>query len=710
MMLSKSIKSTILLNTARSFSRLQSTAAASQVEEKVEPKKPRTEERPRNQLTSNLFGILNDNYNDFSEYFEKVRVAFENGSEKDKKNALNTMHALSSRMISKILDIKDANKAEVPNSIVFKEIVKLLVDNKILPAGTFNRYMKSLLAEKRYMAALTFWIENANYFKSTPNAFPKLRKKSEDGKIAILDQIDPVVERDYYLTGLVAYLSSLIESKDLTIDPEFIKLIFGDKKPINLYRFTNFVERLEMDKEDKKTIISLYSDLMKKSFDINATESLKGIRLAAIDGKLVYLNNAITNNLAEYKGKESEIKPETIAHYMKYLNVAKLYSRSIEIWRFASEHNIPMNISIWNQLLHAFAQLEIADSGKKVESVWNLLKRSTTPNSESYSTYVSFLMKSNQIEKIKELLDSLKKDSPELFDSSLKCSMIELLLASNKSAEALQLFKIYQKQPDFVPTLIVYNKLLSKLIASKNYDAAQELLNQLLSNKYSTLNPDTATWTIIVDFLLKTSAESNVSQDDIISNIFSIIKGMESSGVKLNNIALMTVASNLLKNNETHDLGIEFFQRMEKSGIKLNATAYTAIITAFGSRGDTTNAVEYYNKAIKNGILPSAFLYNSILKAYSLNPDTEATRKFMKEIKNMIQSDPNNQRLYMNKYTYYFLLLQGTRARDAGFVNEVLEDLSKNTDALSDALVRILGSLKNNGYTIPENLASMTKE
>lgn len=708
-MLSKSFISSTSLQAARSLSRLQSTVATSQVEKKVDAKKPRAEERPRNQLTSNLFGILNDEYTDFSEYFEKVRVAFENCSEKDKRSALNTMHALSSRMISKILDIKTANKAEVSNSIIFKEIIKVLADNKLLPAGTFNRYMKSLIAEKRYMSALTFWIENANYFKSTPEAFPKLRQKSDNGKVVILDQKDAIVERDYYLTGLVAYLSSLIESKDLTIDPEFIKLIFGDKKPTNLYRFTNFVERLNMDKEDAKTIISLYSDLMRKTFDINASESLKGIRLAAIDGKLVYLNNAITKNLAEYEGKESEIKPETIAHYMKYLNVAKLYSRSIELWRFASKHKISMDISIWNQLLNAFAQLEIVDSGKKVESVWNLLKKSTKPNSESYSTYVSFLMKKNEIEKIKELLDSIKKDSPELFDSSLKCSMVELLIASNKTTEALQLFKLYQKQPDFTPTLIVYNKLLSKVIASKNYEAAQELLNQLLSNQYPSLHPDTATWTTIVDFLLKTSAESNVSQDDIISNIFSIIKGMESSGVKLNNVALMTVASNLLKNNETHDLGMELYQRMENSGIKLNATAYTAIITAFGSRGDTNNAVEYYNKAINNGILPSAILYNSILKAYSINPDIQATKKFMENIKKMIKADPNNQRLYLNKYTYYFLLLQGTRARDAEFVNEVLDDLSKNTNALSDALLRILGSLKNNGYTIPENLASMTK-
>lgn len=711
-MISRSICSNQSTRAVKCLVRFQSTTVAQQVEKKTESNPSRRNDgRQKNQFTSSLYSILDEEFVEFSPYFEQIKSAFEKGSEKDKNKAINSMHALSSKMFSKVLDIKQKTNTDVSTSILFKEIIGLLVENKILPAGSFNRYIEILLSEKKYMAALTFWIENANYFKFNPKAFPNARKDSAAFKNNSTEvQKDPFVERNYHLNGLTAYLASLIENKDLSIDPEFIKLIFGDKKPVSYNAFSNFVSRLDINEADARIIKNLYFEFMSKSLDINSTESLKGIRLASLDGKLVYLNEAITKNLEAFKGRESEIKPETIAHYMKYLNIAKLYSRSIEIWRFASQHKIPMDISIWNQLLDAFAHLNIADTQNKVASVWNLIKKSAKPDSQTYTIYVSFLLKNKQVDKVKELLESIKKESPELFDSSLKCSMVEVLLASDKVTEAHQLFKIYQKQDDFVPNIQIYNKLLGKLLAAKDYEATQELLNELLSNKYASVQPDTATWTTIVDFLLKSSAKSNLSKEEIVSNIFSIIKSMEASGVKLNNVALMTVASNLLKNPSTQELGMEFFQNMEHSGIKLNAVAYTGIITTFAARGETANALEYYNKALKNGILPAAFLYNSILKGYSNSPDVEATREFMKKIKDMIKANPQNQKILPNKYTYYFLLLQGVRVKDARFVNEILEDLSKSTAELSDALLKILSSLKESGYTIPENLAIKLKD
>lgn len=709
-MLSRSLHSNASARVVRSLARFQSTATAVEVETKKGSKPVRKfAEREGNQFTSSLYNILNEEFTEFSPYFEQVKSAFEKGSEQDKSKAINSMHALSSKMISKILDIKKTTKSDVSNSILYREIITLLAEDKILPVGTFNRYIEVLLSEKKYMAALTFWIENANYFKSHPKSFPNARKdktKTVAKNDASAIQRDAFVELNYHLNGLVAYLASLIENKDLNIDPEFIKLIFGDKKPVDTYRLSSFVARLNLDAADAKIINDLYSKFEAQSFDINAEKSLKSISRASFDGKLVYLNDAITKNLNAYKGKEADIKPETIAHYMKCLNEVKLYSRSIEIWKFASQHKIPVEIGVWNQLLKAFSNLNIADSEVKVNSVWNLLNKSIKPNSESYSIYVSYLMKNKLIEKVKTIIENIKSNSPELFDSSLKCSMVEILLQSKNTAEAYQLFKIYQKQDDFVPNIGIYNKLITKFVGEKNYETTQELLNELLSNKYSTIQPDTATWTTIVDFLLKSATKSNLSKEEIVHNLFAIIKNMESTGVKLNSVALMTVAADLLKNPNTADLGMNIFEKIEMAGIKLNAVAYSGIVTTFTARGEIQNALVYYNKAINGGILPSAFFYNSILKGFANAPDVTATREFMKPIKAMIKANPAITRLTPNQFTFYFLLLQGIRANDSKFVNEVLDDLSNTPVQMSDGLVKVLRSLKTNGYTIPDSLAS----
>lgn len=283
--------------------------------------------------------------------------------------------------------------------------------------------------------------------------------------------------------------------------------------------------------------------------------------------------------------------------------------------------------------------------------------------------------------------------------------MIEFLLLSDKTTESLQLFKIYQQSETFVPTIEIYNKLLSKLITEKNFDDAQKLLDELMSKKYENISPDIATWTTIIDFLLKTSARSNLTKDEILDKILSIIKSMESHNIKFNSVALITVANNLLRNRQTSDLGFSILQSMESSNVKLNAVGYSGIITAFTSVGDMTNSLYYYDKALKNGIKPTAFLYNSILKGYSRSPNIPETKKFMEGIKALAEANPHNMKLLPNKYTFYYLLSQGVALKDRDFVHDVLKELSETNTELGSSLPTILKSLKESGYNIPESLA-----
>lgn len=646
----------------------------------------------KNQFISTLYDSLETDYTEFSPLFEKVQQAFLKASPRDRGRSFFSMIPLGNALLTRILDIKKKTNNDVPTSILFKEIVSLLIENKLIHVSHFNRYIRELIAEKKYLNALTIWIENVNYFKDTPQAF--VSKINNSG-----------ISKEYNLLGLSLYLLSLIENNEKKVDPEFIKLIFGDKPSCSLSNFQYFVDGLTLPSEDAQTIVSLYSTYTSDLFDINSSESLKGIRVASVDGKVVHLENTINKNLLAYNGREAQIKPSTIAHYMEYSNNCKLYSRSIELWKFASLNKIELTVEIWNQLLCSFASSAIVDSRNKVESVWKLLNESVRPNSQSYSIYVKYLLKNKEIGRVEEIINDLKKNQPKLFDNSLKCAMIEFLLLSDKTTESLQLFKIYQQSETFVPTIEIYNKLLSKLITEKNFDDAQKLLDELMSKKYENISPDIATWTTIIDFLLKTSARSNLTKDEILDKILSIIKSMESHNIKFNSVALITVANNLLRNRQTSDLGFSILQSMESSNVKLNAVGYSGIITAFTSVGDMTNSLYYYDKALKNGIKPTAFLYNSILKGYSRSPNIPETKKFMEGIKALAEANPHNMKLLPNKYTFYYLLSQGVALKDRDFVHDVLKELSETNTELGSSLPTILKSLKESGYNIPESLA-----
>ncbi|GAV28729.1 hypothetical protein PMKS-002204 [Pichia membranifaciens] len=646
----------------------------------------------KNQFVSTLYDSLDADYTEFSPLFEKVQHAFQKASPRDKGRSFFSMIPLGNALLTRVLDIKKRTNNDVPTSILFKEIISLLIENKLIHVSHFNRYIRELIAEKKYLNALTIWIENVNYFKDTPQAF--VSKINNSG-----------ISKEYNLLGLSLYLLSLIENNEKKVDPEFIKLIFGEKPSCSLSNFQYFVDGLTLPSEDAQTIVSLYSTYTTDLFDINSSESLKGIRVASVDGKVVHLENTINKNLLAYKGRETQIKPSTIAHYMEYSNNCKLYSRSIELWKFASLNKIELTVDIWNQLLSSFASSAISDSRNKVESVWKLLNDSVKPNSQSYSVYVKYLLKNKEIGRVEEIVNDLKKNQPKLFDNSLKCAMIEFLLLSDKTNESLQLFKIYQQSESFVPTIEIYNKLLSKLIAEKKFEAAQKLLDELMSKKYENISPDIATWTTIIDFLLKTSARSNLTKDEILDKILSIIKTMEAHNIKFNSVALITVANNLLRNRQTSDLGFSILQSMELSNVKLNAVGYSGIITAFTDVGDMTNSLYYYDKALKNGIKPTAFLYNSILKGYSRSPNIPETRKFMEGIKALTEANPHNMKMLPNKYTFYYLLSQGVALKDRDFVHDILKELSETNTELGSSLPTILKSLKESGYNIPESLA-----
>lgn len=701
-----SLKSLSLIRSVRLASSQTSTEAPAEttLEHKAEgtlektnsqtstPRQYNRESRPN--VIPQIRNAIGKDYTEFSVLFENIQHTMKNVNPSFAGRLMAPMVSTAHAIFNKIDEIKKTTQNEIPSSILYKEIITLLFDHQLIHASHFNRYIMNLLNDGKYLNALTIWIENANYFKEKPEVF-KTSKQREN------------LFEEYKLAGLTSYLLSLIVNKEDKVDPEFIKLIFGDSKPATMGQFTRYLGSLSLPAEDRSTIEKFYENYKNESFDINSAEALKGIRVAAIDGRIVHLENSVNKNLELYKGKESEIKPSTISHYMEYLNRAKLYSRSIELWKFAVTHKIEITIDIWNQLLKSFISVSMKDNKTKIESVWKLLNQSVTPNSESYSIYLKYLLKNREVSKAESIIADLKKNHPKLFDSELKCALIEFLVVQNKSNEAYQLFRLYQNgDKGFVPTIEVYNKLLSKLINDSRFTEAENLLADLLSKKYENLSPDVATWTTIIDFYLKTSLKSNLSREEILDKITSVIKTMISQHVGLNSVALTTVVTNLLKNNETMDLGFELLHLFESSNLKLNQVGYTGIITAFSNKGDMNNALYYYNKALEHGILPSAFLYNSILKGYSKSPNIPETKKFMQNIESLIKANPQTTRLLPNYYTYYFLLSQAISANDSQFIGEILTKLGESNIELGKAIPIILKSLHEKGYQLPKSLLS----
>lgn len=685
-----------------SFQRFQSTQSTQTITETIQsidekPVEKRNNRNNRHNYTVNpliekLDNINKTNYTEFYPMFEEIQNAFETYQSDARRTSPRGLNRIGNLLLTKIINLKKEKKINAPTSTLLKDLIQILSDSKTLHVSHFNRFIESLLIDGRYMEALTLWVNNAGYFKDTPSAMFTANPK-----------FNP--ENDYHLTGLSTYLLSLIENNENKIDNEFIKLIYGEnKKSDSLYNLSNYLRKLNIPENDLNFILPLYKEFKEKSFDINSEESLKGIRIASVDGKIVYLEETINKNLKLYENKPLEIKPSTIAYYMKYLNHSKLYSKCIEIWKFSSKNKIEINIEIWNQLLFAFSFLKIDNLSNKIESIWKILNNSLTPNSESYSIYIQYLIKSNQNDKVKSIINDLRNNKPELFDSNLKCSLIQFLCKTKKIDESFELFNIYSNEENFKLNIETFNILFTSLINESKLIEANELLNNLINNKYNEISPDIATWTKIIDLLMKNAKISNLSRNSIIEKLSIIIEDMIKQNVKFNTATLSVVATNLFKNYKTQDLGLQILKIMDNVGVKLNDVAYSNILTSFTNKGDLTNALYYFDKALINGIKPGAMLYNSILKGYSLNPNINETLKFLDRIEKIQLENPNNLKLLPNKYTFFYLLTQGISVKDDNFVKVILEKLNNSNCDLGTELPKILQSLKESGYEIPSPL------
>lgn len=685
-----------------SFQRFQSTQSTQTITETIQsidekPVEKRNNRNNRHNYTVNpliekLDNINKTQYNEFYPMFEEIQNAFETYQSDARRTSPRGLNRIGNLLLTKIINLKKEKKINAPTSTLLKDLIQILSDSKTLHVSHFNRFIESLLIDGRYMEALTLWVNNAGYFKDTPSAMFTANPK-----------FNP--ENDYHLTGLSTYLLSLIENNENKIDNEFIKLIYGEnKKSDSLYNLSNYLRKLNIPENDLNFILPLYKEFKEKSFDINSEESLKGIRIASVDGKIVYLEETINKNLKLYENKPLEIKPSTIAYYMKYLNHSKLYSKCIEIWKFSSKNKIEINIEIWNQLLFAFSFLKIDNLSNKIESIWKILNNSLTPNSESYSIYIQYLVKSNQNDKVKSIINDLRNNKPELFDSNLKCSLIQYLCKTKKIDESFELFNIYSNEENFKLNIETFNILFTSLINESKLIEANELLDNLINNKYNEISPDIATWTKIIDLLMKNAKISNLSRNSIIEKLSIIIEDMIKQNVKFNTATLSVVATNLFKNYKTQDLGLQILKIMDNVGVKLNDVAYSNILTSFTNKGDLTNALYYFDKALINGIKPGAMLYNSILKGYSLNPNINETLKFLDRIEKIQLENPNNLKLLPNKYTFFYLLTQGISVKDDNFVKVILEKLNNSNCDLGTELPKILQSLKESGYEIPSPL------
>ncbi|GMM27309.1 hypothetical protein DAMA08_000250 [Martiniozyma asiatica (nom. inval.)] len=639
-----------------------------------------------------LYKIMEQDFKEITPLLDQMELKMQSRDNIYLKDFISLGHT----WLNKISKVKNENSINAADHILFERAINTLHENDVLHISHFNRMIISMIQSKKFELAFNTWSKQLDYFL-----------QNEDTFISAMDEKSGFEKATFYCNAFCAYLLSLKESGaklDFQLAQSLLQNFYFSERLLSIIN-----RKLNLSEDELNFIRNEVNQLKSQNFDINSSKHLKEITKLSHNHRLIPLEHLIDESLQKFKSldKLSEIKPKVFETYMIALNFCKRQAKVVELFNFIQTNKLfTPTISIWNQLLAAQITFSLPNMEKRVESVWKLINKLSTPNSETFSIYIKNKIHNGHINESIQILNDLRKKNPELWNDQLKSQLIEGLMENKKSDEAFKLFKVYSEQ-GFSPSKDAYNKVLAHLIKNNKLEESGEILDMMINDK--NVEPDTATWTAIIDFLLKTAQKSGMSSEKTISELFTIMNDMKSAGVKYNNVSIVTVIANLMRNSSTHALGLDILTEFEKTGLKLNEVGYTAVITSLCDFGDLNNALKYYSRSKENGLLPRAYRYNHILKGYRSNSDIEATKKFYEtEIKPLATTGDLSS--LPNQYTYFFLISQAIITGDAQFTKYVIKQLDEqfaiNGDfELGQQLPQILNTLKGKGFTLGKPLA-----
>lgn len=606
-------------------------------------------------------------------------------------------HAMFSRL-------HELNKdSSVPDSVLFKKLFDILIKYKILDVTHDNRFIATLLKEEKYALALSNWIEVLEYFKARPEEFKRsdtrAQQPAKHKTKSWVVMLSPT-ERFFY-GGLVSYLLSL-KATGAQPDPEFIKLIFADspKQPeadhVKAYLRFNLP-----DPELTKYVMESWYQYADSIIDFNTPEAW-GAAFKAARGNLgARVEHLIAANLERASKKGEDITPETWALIMKIYNVDRNYTKAVEVWNKATkEKGFTPTVDLWNQFLYSNSCSNAPNKELRIESIWKLLNESVVPDEQSYRYLIKGLM-SCSVVKVLQVVSKLKQEHPELFTSTVKEDLIIGLLDNGFGKEADRLYRGYQTE-EFVPSIIVFNKLLHHFLKKNDLDRATEIIDQMIqagkSNKG--LAPDIATWTTVVDIVLKQARAIGAKPEFIEEELQRILSAMSANGIPLNEQALTMLVSNLTRNPQTSELGWQFFNIMKQRNIRLSNVAYTSMVYSECQAGRMDRALELFQEGLKSGVKLRTQYYNLIFKGYADHPNADSTAKFFQFIKQSAKPDEQP-----NFFTFYYLLRQALYLEDDQFYEFVLTEMAQSgiTD-WGKQIPKLLERAESQGVQVPEKL------
>ncbi|ANZ75851.1 BA75_02183T0 [Komagataella pastoris] len=624
--------------------------------------------------TSSLYEILNQNELNFNDLLSK----FSQGVvELPEKTSVLSMTSVGHKFMNQSVKLSE-DKSDV--GTIEYQILKVLINNNLAHVSHFNRVCANYLRQNNAQEALSLYVESVEYLKHHPEALEVRDDNSElDRRLAFL---------------FIAYNQACVAMNKQPESSYFKELLQVSKVP-NIPQLKKYLYEI---KAYKKLSSQCYKSLEKFKYDsmnYNNPESFSLATSLILEGKMKDADQIIEQI------KSSSPKPydeTTYAQLMHLYSLSNNTKASLALWEDMVSQDVQPTIKSFNELLYTHTKLRDSDDKclEKLEGIWEYLNKFYQPNAISYEYYLVGLIAFNQHQKAIELLNQLQKEAIIPLTLKMKDNVLSKLLDKNRLADAEKLFKQFLESDEtYSPQVFVFNKLLSTYIKHKKYDQALQMFEKM--SQYN-VQPDIATYTIIISLMLKQSVNGKVEFDQLTP----IFKEMKQNGIHTNAVTISSMVHILMQDPSTLEVGRLLVDYMKKEKMNLNFVTYTSIISSEFKFGDPFIGERFFKESIsKAGIIPSTPYYNIPIEGFSKQNNMEKAIAYYNDLKNS-----NTKMAKPNHFTFYHLIRCADRLQDSERLQYLINELDSANIHLGRSLAPILKNLERTypNIKVPENL------
>lgn len=585
---------------------------------------------------------------------------------------------------------KNNANSSIPVSLLFDKFLRISMEKQLLQVSQGSRAVTELLSEKQYTKALSLWVELLEYFNKNPQGFEQNPKFERT-----------VDKESFFATGLATYILTCHFNK-APIDEVFISSMIGDNT-VPFYRFQSVFPMIKsLTAKEKETLIGDFDLIKSYKHDPNDLTTWKNATLAATEQKSDLLNKLIGDIRKNAERRNITFTEPTYVKLMQLYSLDGNYKMGLSIWTEMQNENIEPSLDAWNQLLEIHGKLNLPQKSLRIESVWKLLNEKFEPNSDSYAALIRGYISAKDTGRALGTVSDLKKEGKVKVTDEIRESILIGLLNTGMSTQAEKLYQLYLKESEYKPSIKFYNSYLSALLKSNDLDKASHVIEQLVST--ADVQPDIATYTIIIDVLMKRARRKRTEFDGSI--LIDLFTSMEKRGLTPSEKTLTVFMSNLLKNESTVPLGRLVFDYVKSKKMRISATTYTAVISGECESGDMESAMTTFHEAIQSGITLRPMFYNMILKGFLSANNIKHSIEFYNFIMN--STTPENR---PNFFSYYYLLKTAINSGNNDYIKLVIDEMDKSAiTKFGRAIPYLLTDVENKGIKIPEKLETFRSE